>query len=96
MDSSDFCSPESWPTTLEEAIRQIIAQMPENDRDALRKMSRSSLLGLHFGLGMYIRNRYGLLQGNEELLRAACGRDRLCDPDQASMRIVEAVWDALQ
>ena len=54
------------------------------------------------GLGQYIRNRFGLWKGNEELLRSCSehaekvGRPRLGQhPDDASATIIDALWERL-
>jgi hypothetical protein len=40
---------------------------------------------------MRIRNRYGLWRGNDKLILSACGQP--CHPDDASMKIIEAIWE---
>lgn len=88
--------PEDWPTTVQATVKDVIGRMSEDEKRTLRKMPKGHLLDLHFELGLYIRNSYGLLRGNDRLLHAACGRSYLRDPDDASMHIIEALWDALQ
>ncbi|WP_456753598.1 DUF6794 domain-containing protein [Bradyrhizobium sp. USDA 4461] len=44
------------------------------------------------GFGTWIRNRYGLWRGNDKLILSACGFR--CHPEDASMKIIEAVWQA--
>ncbi|MBL8394611.1 MAG: hypothetical protein JNK99_07665 [Candidatus Accumulibacter sp.] len=53
-------------------------------------------MGLHFGLGMWIRNSLGLWKGNDELMQAIKERNQSIHPDEASMVIVEAVWERLR
>lgn len=84
-----------WPQTVDEAVSDVLRQMPAAEQQRLRAMSEEDLILLHFQLGMGIRNQYGLRQGNGALLASACG-DRACHPDEASMRILEAVWRRLQ
>ena len=55
-------------------------------------LARDQLGGLHFGLGMWIRNNLGLWNGNGALLQST-GQT---DADDASMVIVVAVWDRLR
>lgn len=88
--------PDKWLTTVQAAVNDIIEWLSEDDKQELRKMSKDSLFALHFGLGGAIRNRYGLLGRNKELLIAACGSEWLYDADDASTRLVEAVWAALR
>ncbi len=84
-----------WPTSVDEAVDRLLADMQDEDTAALRAMSEDDLIDLHFGLGMYIRNAFGLWQGNKALL-ASCaeaeGGSGFIDPDDASGVIIEALW----
>lgn len=46
--------------TEEEIVADLLANLPEEERDALKKQERRELIGHHFGAGMHIRNHYGL------------------------------------
>ncbi len=81
-----------WPKTLDEAAKQLISTMPECDRVTIKKMDKNELFQLHFGWGMYIRDRFGLWQGNETLMQDC----KASHPDDASMVIIEAVCVRLQ
>jgi hypothetical protein len=96
MDLPQLLPPEKWPVTVEATVKDIIARMSESDKELVRKRRKDGLIQFHFHWGTGIRNYYGLLRGNKELLRSACGPDSFCDADEASMRIIEAVWEALQ
>lgn len=97
MDPSQLLTPEQWPVTVDAAVKDIIGRMSDSDKEMLRNTNKDALILFHFPWGTSIRNRYGLLRGNEELLRSACGpRSYRSDPDDASVRIMEAVWEALQ
>jgi hypothetical protein len=50
--------------------------------------------GYHFGMGMWIRNNYGLW-GKNEALRASCGDARM-HPDNCSGIIIKRLWERLQ
>ncbi|MGV8149854.1 MAG: DUF6794 domain-containing protein [Alkaliphilus sp.] len=53
---------------------------------------------LHFGLGMYIRNNFGLWSDNDTLLKS-CGADNRYSsmhPDDISMEIIKMAWKKLQ
>jgi hypothetical protein len=84
---------EPWPKTLDEAVARIVRDLDDGSRDYIKTCDRTEVPSFHFSLGMYIRNTYGLWQGNKELLRS-CG-DEGMDPDDASMVIMYAVWDEL-
>ena len=84
---------ETWPRTLEEAVDSIISTMPKKDAPLIMKTPRNDLVKYHHGWGTGIRNAFGLWKGNPELMQSACGKE--CHPDDASMKIIEAVWDRL-
>jgi hypothetical protein len=96
IDEPPMLPDEKWPTTVEATVADIISEMSEHDKETVRKTKRNDLSQFHFSWGMGIRNYYGLLRGNEELLRDACDDPWLLDADAASQRIMEAVWDALK
>ena len=86
---------ESLPVTLDGAVTDIISRLSEQDKKTLREMPKKDLIKFHFGWGRGIRNNYGLWGGrNEALLKSACG-GRPCHPDDASMVIMEGVWETL-
>ena len=89
-DNTEAPSPKNWPTTVEQAVQDVLPRLTAADRSTIRAMRKDELIQLHFSLGMYIRNRDGLWSGNESLLISACGQP--CHPDHASMKIIEAVW----
>lgn len=86
------------PATIAAAVRQIVGAMPESDKRTLRATQREDLIDYHHGWGRDIRNELGLWGGNDALL-ADCGRaagSAYLHPDDCSMLIIEAVWDALR
>jgi hypothetical protein len=84
---------DDWPTTVEEAARDIVSKLSAVEEREIRWMAEDKIISLHFTLGLRIRNRYGLWRGNDKLILSACGRP--CHPDDASMIIIEAVWHKL-
>ena len=82
----------SWPSTLNEAVGRLIAEMDEADKKRIRETQKDDLISFHHGWGTWIRNDFGLWRGNTNLL-ADCHAE---DPDSASMVIIEAVWQKLQ
>lgn len=83
-----------WPTTVEDAVRDFVLHSPAEAKTRLRDLKKEDLILLHFGLGMRIRNRYGLWAGNDKLIISACGEP--CHPDTASTKITEAIWQELR
>lgn len=82
----------NWPITLEEAVKQTLAMLSAKDKNYIATMPEDKTILLHMSLGMHIRNRFGLHQGNEELLDS-CG---CMDADDASGVIIDAVAKTLK
>lgn len=83
--------PVQWPTTVSEAVSALLTTIGDEVKDYLASCDEADIWGLHFTLGMWIRNNYGLWQGNKALLESC----RAFDPDGASMVIIRALWQAL-
>jgi hypothetical protein len=83
-----------WPTTVAATVTDIVSALSEADKVTVRETKRSDLIKFHHGWGTGIRNHYGLWRGNKKLVESACGKP--CHPDDASMIIIEKVWEALQ
>jgi hypothetical protein len=81
-----------WPKTLDEAVERLIAELPAKNIGEIRAMKKKELIRLHMGLGLYIRNFFGLRRGNRALMEATNPHD----PDDASMIIIEALWRRLR
>lgn len=84
-----------YPKTIEEAVDLLISSLSEGQRQELMNMPEKNLDTLHFTLGMYIRNTFGLPAKNTELLDACC-RGWLRHPDDVSSVIIKAAWKKLQ
>lgn len=84
--------PKRWPATIDEAVGVVIATLSDEDKAAIAAMAESDLIGLHFGLGAWIRNNLGLWKGNRALLESTGATDA----DDASMLIVAAVWERVR
>ena len=87
------------PRTVEDAVNRLISELTPEMRSAMIVMSREQLVELHFGLGMAIRNGYGLHDPDSPLMDDAVeklGLTYLRDPDIVSGKIIERAWHALQ
>ncbi len=96
---------EGWPTTVEEAAREVLSWLSAEDRARLAAKEREQLIDEHFGLAMAIRNEFGLWRGNEELLEDCWRHDTnelhsrfraFYTADEASSVIVECVWELVR
>lgn len=81
-----------WPLTVEDAVTKILAEMSETDKATVRAKKQDELIEYHMSWGLWIRNYYGLWNGNYSLLTDC----HTGVPDGASMVIIEAVWQRLQ
>lgn len=82
-----------WPMTVEEAVNRILSELPEEDVEIIRNTpSALDMVRFHHGLGTWVRNTFGLWEGNKELFRS-CGLE---DPDGVSYIILAALWNELQ
>lgn len=80
-----------YPRTVREAIRAFLSRTTENERDVIRSLTKEELVNVHHILGMRIRNEFGLWDDNYELLISS----GMAHPDDASMVIIEAVWEVV-
>lgn len=81
-----------WPATIDEAVGVVIATLSDDERASIAALAQSELIGLHMGLGSWIRNNLGLWKGNKSLLEST-GAPNV---DDASIAIIEAVWRRLR
>jgi len=79
------------PETMDEAIDRLMEILDDEQKATIAAMSEEDLIDLHFGLGMAIRNAFGLHEPGGQLL-ASCG---VAQPDDASEVIVKMLWREL-
>jgi hypothetical protein len=82
----DALGPDKWPSTVEVTVRDVLARISAADRRTSPRRQR--LIQFHRGWGTGIRNRYGLWRAT----RTHSPPAGTCHPDDASMKIIEAVW----
>lgn len=86
------------PKTVEGAIDRLIKGLSLKDKATIANMEEFELSTLHFNLGAYVRNHFGLWSGNDELMTSCClivGKDRL-DQDEAPSIIIKELWKLLR
>lgn len=81
-----------WPVSVEQAVGVLLALLPEDEKAKIAVISQDDLISLHFGLGIWIRNNFGLWAINSALLSASGEHN----PDDAAGVIIEALWRRLQ
>jgi hypothetical protein len=84
--------------TVSEAVELLLSQLPLKDRTEIASMDEEDLVDLHFSLGAYIRNEFGLWFGNRQLLDdcRTVSMDQYLHPDQASSVIIRELWKRLR
>jgi len=85
------------PRTYSDAVEYILSEMTEKQKDELRNTTKYDLIDYHMTVGRYIRNEFGLWNDNRALLHSCAVRVDLINlhPDDASMIIIEGVWESL-
>ena len=89
---------EKEPQNVAEAIERLILNMPLKDKIMVANMSGNELPTLHYSLGQYIMNKFGLLFGNKELMKScrSASKKVLRHEEDAVTIIVTALWEKLQ
>jgi hypothetical protein len=82
------------PKTLKEAVEVLLGELPPETLAEVRELKLKDIINLHFGLGLWIRNR--MLWGNSNLCEAVLNKpgDWLItpgSPDEAWEPIVKAL-----
>ncbi len=89
---------DTYPETLDHAVKQLIDELPLKDKTRLAGMAESDLKHLHPSLGEYIKTNYRILNGNGKLM-ASCrqqANDETLDADRAASVIIMKLWESLQ
>jgi hypothetical protein len=104
---SDSDADRALPRTLNEAVDRLALMLSQAEKEEIAALTEDDLIGLHFSLGMTVRNDFGLWRENRPLL-LDCQRIKyrdagdspegllLIDPDDASMMIIRALWTRLR
>lgn len=80
------------PKTVDAAVRTLRGLVSTEEQAKITLLSEDQLLTLHFGLGQWVRNYFGLWGSNSELLKAT-GEE---GADEASGVILHEFWLALR
>lgn len=86
------------PKTVDEAVDQIITEMPLRDRMEVANMTKEKLRSLNQCLGLFIKNQLLRKDVNRELFESCItisGNDNL-NENNAAFVIVEKLWKKLQ
>jgi hypothetical protein len=86
------------PSSVDEAVKRLIDEIPLRERAAVARMEKGELDFLQEKLGDYVKNTFMLWLGNKDLMhscRVRSGTDKITD-DQAAATIIEALWEELR
>jgi hypothetical protein len=83
----------NWPETVEAAVEFLEQHLPLVHRVKIARMDHDALGEIHLGLGAWIRDIFGLAQGNDKLLKDIEGR--LGRPIQATEEASAAILEDL-
>jgi hypothetical protein len=86
------------PQTVNQAVDKLVDQLSLRDKITLANMTAEELVSLQKTLGRHIREKFGLLTGNQELMnscRFVSKRD-IATESEASSVIIERLWNQLK
>ena len=91
-------TPDNLPATVEEAIELLMAKLSLREKTRIAKMEPSDRNSLYVTIGPYIRDEFGILKGNDELLKSC---RNLSDQDHLHMDavpkiIIDLLWARLR
>jgi hypothetical protein len=87
---------EKSPKSVDEAVEILILGMSEEELKKIREMDKDDLIELHFNLGMFIRNSFGLWGDNDALIKSCMKKSGVVDADPASSVIIKALWKKIR
>ena len=90
--------PTRRPQSVEEAVEQLIIEMPLKDKATIANMSQNELPSLNSSIGGYIINNFRLLSGNHDLMdscRLKAGGPFKHEEEAVSI-LIEELWQKLR
>lgn len=86
------------PRTMDEALDTMISALTLRDRTRMERMQEHQLIDLHQNLGAWIRDRFGLSEGNPSLVASCRLASGIRDLNEfgASSLITRKLWERLK
>jgi len=87
-----------FPQSVEQAVMRLISSMSLKDKTKIAYMKEENLVSMYPSLGRYIRDRYGLSTGNEQLM-ASCrmlSKAKQLKNKEAFEIIIHTLWETLR
>ena len=87
-----------FPSTIKEAVEILLEDLSIAEKKEIAELTENDLIGLHFSLGQYIRNKFELWEENNELTKFCCKISNVTEmhPDSVSSLIIKEIWKRLQ
>lgn len=88
----------NWPRDVAQAVEQLKTVLSLKDRSLLSNLQPDELSHLNSGIGEYIKQKFGLYEGNDPL-KASCAETGHINqplPDEACAIILRALWEDLR
>jgi hypothetical protein len=98
---------DDYPENLFDAVNYLYENMPYVNLQVLKNTPENQLTMLHFTLGEWIRNNFGLSDGENQKLLYSCAENSdtkyiypeigmaFMHADDAAMIIIQALWEKL-
>jgi len=80
------------PETVNDAVDLLMRILTDEQKNEIAALQEDDLIDLHFGLGLAIRNAFGLHDLDSKLL-ADCGTKH---PDDAAGVVINELWKRLK
>ena len=94
-----------WPKTVHEAAQRALGEMDDAKKQRLASLTEHDLIEQeHFGIGLWVRNTFGLADGSNHVLLEDCAKTLhpnqkhatvMFHPDDASSVILAHIWKQL-
>ena len=89
-----------FPQTVSEAVDVVIGMLDDDAIEKIKKQDKRTFSALqHFGLGLYMRNHFGINQGQSKALKLDIlqrSGERFLMADDVSGYLLEEVWEEIQ
>ena len=87
---------DEMPGTVVEAVSCLADTLPAESLDQLMALAEGDLINTHFGLGMHIRNHFGLWDRESRIMQDAKQRLNITHEDDVSAEIIRLLWEQLR
>lgn len=85
---------DKWPDTADAAVPLLLQRLTPSQKYIIKDTDKGSLRELQDEWGEDIETFVGLGSGNTRLREGICGSN--CSDEQATFKLMEAVWEALR